>query len=196
MKKPRSRARWNRPRASGPAAVNQPITIRRSLRFMAKDSTAETPTTITATDIIGACGAMCTTSNSIAHPIARSFRIHRVNMWSSTVGKPISIVWYDEESAEKSIGTMDIPVSTSHPAHISLPPPPAWREWVEPTGGSVFLIEGPQYTIVDLDLTYTLSNGSAGGTIAISTGVVGVLYFMPLDGSSDIWLPVGLVDTT
>ena len=91
-------------------------------------------------------------------------------------------------------------MSRAIPDHVVGSPPRGSEAslWaVSGTGLDMFTLTAPIASIIDVDITFVLNDtGSAGSTYSVASGVVGVLYYLPLDGTSDAYVPVSLNWTT
>jgi hypothetical protein len=55
----------------------------------------------------------------------------------------------------------------------------------------------PTGSIIDVTLSFVLADtGLASTAISAATAVIGTLYYFPLDGTTDKYLPVSLNTTT
>ncbi len=71
------------------------------------------------------------------------------------------------------------------------------QAWGFDAGKAALVVTFPQGTIIDVDITHYLADqGSAGVTYTVAAATLGVLYYLPLDGDTDAFLPVGLPTTT
>jgi hypothetical protein len=158
--------------------------------------------TISAADVIGALGTVCTVTNSTVRPFASSFRIKAVKLWSAVSSSTAfneSVVWTlatgsqmkDEEVSES------FPTGVSVSRNLTSSPPKGTLAamWQVANTNSLFTLQINAGSIVDLVIEYTLSNQFVSGTQSVSTGVLGNIYYLYLDGASAIMLPVGLPST-
>jgi hypothetical protein len=94
----------------------------------------------------------------------------------------------------------DTTMSVSTPAHISAKPPIGSYAytWLSPSGSQfAFELTAPTGSIIDVHATYMLQDDQAAGTsYTVAAGTLGALYYLPLDGATDLYLPVGLGTTT
>jgi hypothetical protein len=61
----------------------------------------------------------------------------------------------------------------------------------------MFTLTAPTGSIIDVDATCLLNDStSATQAFTVAAGTLGVLYFLPLDGATDLFLPVSLLTTT
>jgi hypothetical protein len=62
--------------------------------------------------------------------------------------------------------------------------------------GNLFTLKAPQGSLLDVELEHVFLDGETGPTTSAGTVALGYVYALPLDGSTDAALPVGLVTTT
>lgn len=186
----------------GPPSIPSNIAVNHVYRFV---STAGGSTTIIDTDVAGIAGAKCTVVNSVLSLISQVFKIHRISIWtppaSQGASATCSISWYSLISAgppgpEKSDTTM----STAYPAYVTSTPPPGSRAemLVSGQGGiALFDLVAPTGSIIDVNVTHYLDDNPATGIVyPVASAVLGEMYYLPLDGASDVYLPVSLQTTT
>jgi hypothetical protein len=90
-------------------------------------------------------------------------------------------------------------MSVSRPACVSAKPTVGSLAWIpiSAADGNVMDIEAPVGSIIDLHVSHVFQDtGTAGTSFAVAAGTLGALYYLPLDGASDVFLPVGLTTTT
>jgi hypothetical protein len=200
-------ARNSRPRRSGrnnssthrqPPSIPGNVAITRTYRFAASSSVN---TGITKDDLLGICGAVCTTANSTLSLLSDSVRVHKVSVWTpagTAATATCSIEWLSDTF--KSIHQVsDTSMSSVNPAHVESRPPrgsSAWH-WLSTGGDAVFNLVCDDNSIVDVHCTHYLEDdGAAGNTYSVAAGTLGALYYLPLDGDSDVLVPVSLNTTT
>ena len=167
-------------------------------------STAGTASTITAEDVLGIAGAVCTTANSTLHLIAAAAKIHRVSIWSPPPSQgsvaTCSLAWLDEYNNAKEVKEVsDTTMSTAVPAYLTTSPPQGSQayHWISAGASNSMKITAPTGSVIDIHCTHTLYDAATNSeTYSVASGTVGALYYLPLDGSSDVFLPVGLQTTT
>jgi len=199
-----TRSRQGRPNKVSPPSIRSNVTYNHRYRFV---STSGNGRSVTASDILTACGAVCDAADTSAVAITKTARIRRISIWSPVASQgssaTCSITWTadDGEVGASTLEVSDSSVSTSHPAHISCAPPPkslaSW--WFQVHVGDLFTIVAPTGSIVDLEVDQVLCDqGSTTdvATIAIASGNLGALYYFPLDGTTDQFTPVSLNTTT
>jgi hypothetical protein len=111
-----------------------------------------------------------------------------------------TLTWEGEYGKHKVVGSTAI--GASSPAEFRTRPPRDTEAGFYSLSGSdesqpLFNMDIPEYTIIDINLSYTLQNlvdNSSGATIVSSTKTVaqGVIYCAALDGTStNILVPIG-----
>jgi hypothetical protein len=150
--------------------------------------------TCTNQDILGAIGGICTVANSTVRLWASSFRMHSVKMWPSanttTTPTYADVFWgagaYGSKDAEF---LKAVPGGCTVTGLVTFKPPKGTfaANWISNTISGNYVIMGVQCsigTIVDVDLSFTLVNQVAPANSSISTGTLGAIYYLCLDGSS------------
>ena len=199
-----TRSQRGRSNAINPPSIRSNVTYNHRYRFV---STSGSATTVDASALLTSCGAVCYDADAFCASITKTARIRRVSIWSPVASQgtssTCSVTWTadDNEVGASTLEISDSSVSTSHPAHISCAPPPrslaSW--WFQVHAGNLFTIVAPTGSIVDVELDQVLCDqGSIAdvATIAVAAGVLGSLYYFPLDGTTDIFTPVSLNTTT
>jgi len=187
-------------RKLNPPQLPSNVVITRTYRFR---STSDTKTAVTAGNIGGIAGLVCTVANTTLSYLAVSSKVHRVSIWtppaSQGAAATCSIEWVDID-AVGSKEFSDTTVSTAFPAHVSSVPPvgSAAYQWQSTAGGGALMnITAPIGSVIDVHASHVLfDTGTAAPTAAVAAGTLGVLYYLPLDGVTDVFLPVGLNTTT
>jgi hypothetical protein len=85
------------------------------------------------------------------------------------------------------------------PAHVTSKPPvgSAASFWLGSASNTMFTLVAPVGSVIDVHCTHVLfDTQAAADTLAVAAGTLGALYYMPLDGVSDVYLPVSLGTTT
>lgn len=155
---------------------------------------------------------MGTTANVSYTQVARSFRIHRISIWTPPrqgnpaaslgqfSGQSCAIEWNSLDNIP-SKRVADRSVSPSVPAYVSSKPPvgSAAYQWQDgATGGNICTILAPVGSIIDVHATHVFwMSGTSGGVVAANPVVVGAYYYPPLDGSGTVrYLPADGLPTT
>ncbi len=194
-------------RASLPPEMEATCFVRKRFRFRA--SAALSGASLTLNGFLGACGGICTVANTNLRAWASSFQIKRVVAWPpGGVSGSTNQVFIDWSSAGNSNFTPDTSRIVTIPDGVTVtkslvfePPTKSLAEfWYNPTNmsatGPIMAMTCPSGTIVDLILTFTLSNVNLGNNITIAAGSVGTVYYLALDGPSNNKLvPLGVPTT-
>jgi hypothetical protein len=126
-------------------------------------------------------------------------------MWSTagTVGgiSSMTLEWgSDAPVANTNKLVSDASISSAYPCHIYAKPPPGSFAsfWMDATNDNiVFTVSTDSACVMDVNLTGILLDGStSSATVTVGTASLGVMYYPPLDGSTDKLLPVGLNTAT
>lgn len=185
--------------SSQPPALNTNVMIAHTYRFR---STSDTTTSITQDNLIGMCGAMCYVTDTALAPLANSVRVKSISIWSPPASQgavaTCSVNWSTETFAS-SIERSDTTISTSQPAKLRTKPPIGSAAWLWLSTGTdvIFKIVAPTGSIIDVHCVHVLNDTQTiGTTYLVASGTLGVLYYPPLDGTGDKYLPVSLGTTT
>jgi hypothetical protein len=191
-------------RAEKPPAFSANIVLGRTFRFRA---TSAATIQLVQSDF---CAMLACVNFTGAVPTATSafsaVRIRRVQMWSTnTTGADATVSWtWAASSTAVAKERSDTSVSVSVPSYVTTKPPHNHPSsfWLSPTSTAVVAYVKVPTTgaIIDIDVTGVLMDGVSpfnGNTGAPFTGIVGVLYGMPLDNNSNLpgsrtIIPVGL----
>jgi hypothetical protein len=68
--------------------------------------------------------------------------------------------------------------------------------WQQRSAGTIFRLACPIGAVIQVDLALIFNDGVTGAYQTVTVGSPGAVYGMPLDGTTDVLLPVGLVTTT
>lgn len=173
-------------------------TVKHTFRFVSASGSAAN--NVTPTNIIGACGGICTVANSKLTPWASSFKLHAIRIWPgvSTSGYEDAIIRW---AALATVGTKDQKLERAVPQGVSItgglefrPPKGTLATWWQVATSSVlFVISCAPGSIVEMDVTFTLSNSFVTSDTTIATGTLASVYYLPLDGpTSHTVTPLGL----
>lgn len=182
-----------------PPQLRTNVILKHRYRFTSTNASKQT---IIDNDMVGIAGAVCSVANSTLSMIAASVKIHSVEIWSPPASQgaaaTCSLEWLSTYSP--TIEVSDTSVSVSRPAHIKASPPPgsAASFWINPGGiQNIMNITAPVGSIIDVTCTHVLNDvGAAGQSYTVAAGTLGALYYLPLDGSSDVYVPTSLTTTT
>jgi len=167
--------------------------------------------TIQAIQLCGALGGICTTANSLVQTWTSSFRILGLKAWpapSSSSTSGIYVDWYfsDTDLFPDTSKSTTVPEGVSVTDAVSFRPPSKSTAgfWVNSTATSsftLFNISVVAGSVLDLTVQATLpvvnSTTSSLYGLSVTTGTLGNVYYLSLDGPSSNKLPpVSGVPTT
>ncbi len=182
-----------------PPQISTNISFRHKYRFVSTNGALQT---IGSNDLCAVAGGVCTVANNTLSLIAAAVKLHRVQVWTppATQGSSAtcSLNW-KSTSFSPNLEVSDSTMSVTTPAYISAVPPAGSQAsfWaVSGSGQDLFDLVAPSGSIIDVDLTVVLNDGVAGASYTVAAATLGVLYFLPLDGGSDVYTPVSLSTTT
>jgi hypothetical protein len=161
---------------------------------------------ITNSDVLLACGTICTVTNSTVAAIFSSFRIRSIEVWggfvgSSTANSPVTVAcnWNGAPVFVANAEVSDTSVSAAYPAHIVARPPKNTNAsfWQTASTNSLFDLVVPTNAMIDLEVDLIMSdNQDALVQTGLATATLGTEYFLALDGpSSNELVPVSLNTT-
>lgn len=204
----------NRRRRGGdrlPPQLASSVMVTKTLRYRATTSVDKV---ITANGVIRSIAMSTTVVNSALTAIFGSVKIRRLEMWltpESGVGE-ISVTWVSDADNPTSGGpdtvVSDVCFGVANPAHVVSSPPRGssaslWHHLAHAgTAQDLFRIQSTGSMVLDLTATWVMRNGNdAIGTSDTNLAVaaapnLGEIYMAPLDGSTDVFLPVGRETTT
>lgn len=169
--------------------------ITRTYRF---ECTGNLGATITSSNVIGICGAMCTVTNSTLTFIAFAAQVHRIRVWAPSATNAVvvqtEVQWYTmNQGPGREAATTSI--TPSRPSYLSSKP--RYGEWAGQkfSAGAtpVFGISCPVGSVIDLHCSHWLSDlAGANTTQSATVATVGELYYTALDGTTKTAVPVGL----
>jgi hypothetical protein len=185
-----------------PPQINNTLTVNSRIRYLAG---ADNIVSVSAIDLIGAFGGVCTVTNSVFKPWASSCRIKKLIAWPScsTTSQNSCSLWWNSGIAganrdlEKS---SDVPTGVTNTRAVSFVPPAKSlaEDWIAASVGTtnIFSLLMNIGSVVDVHCEFTLSNQFTSGTVSLTTGVLGSIYYLPLDGpSSHTYFPIHLPTT-
>jgi hypothetical protein len=197
----RSGRRGDEPRknSSKPPQIPTSPSMTRTWRF---SSTSATKQTIGCVDLCGIAGAVCSVANTTLQISSVGVKVHKVSIWTPPASQGASatcqIQWFSKDG-DLVQEASDTSMSTSIPAHIVSKPPTGSQAWFQlgAAGNTLVMdITAPVGSIIDVHCTHVFLDGVIGSPYTVAAGALGVLYYLPLDGASDVFLPVSLVTTT
>jgi len=173
------------------------VTLRHTLRFIVTTAVTGTVTSINGGGVCGALGGICTAANSAVTCYSSSFRIHRVSIWPSavavgTISPCPEIVWYSPSNAVEKDSSVEraLPagLTVSAPIHSRPPAKSLCGDWVNSVVNVTNLMFGllntPAGSVIDLDVSATMSNNMACLGVTVASGTLGNPYYLYLDGST------------
>jgi hypothetical protein len=152
---------------------------------------------VTVGDLLGVCGGIATSTTSVT-TWASSLKIAKVVIWPSEGGNPM-LQWSAGQSGQMpdSEKFESIPTGiTVTKALVFKPPAKSLASfWITSADASatLFEIRGDSGSIIDLHISYRLSNIFAPLAITVSAATAGDVYYLALDGhASNDYSPIGL----
>lgn len=193
----KGRHKKGKAQANLPPMRNLAVTVRHTFRFRSAGFVA---VSCSVTDLLGACGGICYTANSLLRTWASSVRVHKMTIWPDAAGE-VTINWATPVTGiEKDVMmNEDLPTGvTLTGAVVSKPPAKSLcGSWLQSSTANIFIVNSTAGCIMDVDLEFTLSATLLGTAITIATGTLGTIYYLALDGpSQNNLVPVGLVTTS
>lgn len=191
----------NAARKHSPPQINSNVIVNHTYRFR---STTDAATAITFNQVLAMVGSVATAANATLTSIARSLRLNSIEIWAATTAAntqtTCSVLWTStiDDNAVTSKEISDTSVSASWPAHV-LGRPPAGTEcsfWTIGSTAPMFTIVAPTGSVVDVNVTYVLGDLTSGVATTVASATLGTMYYPPLDGATDLYLPVSLGTTT
>jgi len=157
--------------------------------------------------VLGALGSICTVTNSKVRTLASSLRVKSITMWlpAGTTGDSAFLDWGNGSFSgfvkdESQLVTVPDGVTVTTALRFVPPAKSLCGDWLNPSTISLstplWFVNCPAGTIIDLDVEYTTSNVSQGVDQSVATGVLGLLYYLSLDGAGGNQIvPIGLLTT-
>ncbi len=192
----RSRARAGTP---FPPQLQATLQIDKVVRF--KASAALSDVTIAAANMLNVLAMALTATTSARLP--QTVKLRKLEAWAppSTDGTPVVLSVEDVAAglgfSNSSRRVEDVTMGQNRPAHIVWKPSPLSlaSKWLDLNGSSIFRLNGPSGTTVDVHLSWVLQDGetpvSAGALVGATAGQ---LYMRALDASgSGLLVPVSYV---
>lgn len=200
--KNRRKARSQKQRVNGlPPKITVQAEVRHVYRFQANASLSSA--SITVSNVLASCGGVCTVMNSIVQGWASSVRINKVTIWPAydgSSGGQAFVSWISPQTKDSSENkTIPTGITVTGPI-VSIPPRNTFAAgWWNNNQASTQLmaLSMPTGSVVDVDLSYTLSNEFGSVTFSAATASLGSIYYAYFDGQSTHKLtPQGLMSTT
>lgn len=180
------------------------ITIRHRFVFATQSTVNKA---VTALDIAGACGGVCTVANASLRLWATSARLHDIVIYPSgnqgfasapNVQWTMSSISFSRDEIDINPLPAGITVTRSY---RYVPPPNSlavdWMNLANLAGTTLMMIDSNAGDIIYLDVSFTLANIFGLSTATIATGTLGGIYYLALDGpSSNKFVPLGVPTTS
>lgn len=187
-------------RRENPPQLSTNITIKHRYRFRSTSGSAEV---ILDNEFVSIVGIMTTVANSQGRLIAGSCKVHEIEIWtppaSQGAAATCSVEWAGTQFSPSSEAS-DTTVSVAVPAHVKTAPPPgsAASFWMQVSSSNMCTITAPTGSIIDVVATHILlDTGAVGASYTVGTApTIGIMFYPPLDGASDIFVPVSLTTLT
>jgi len=188
-------------RESLPPPIDLTANVRRWQAYYTTASNALT--SISALDVLGACGGICTVANSTVVPWASSVKIHSFMVWnpgSTSAATDAEAYWSTSASpfAKDSDVMRAVPQGiTATGALVFVPPPKVLAsDWMTSSVGTFVNFSCGAGSIIKIDVSYTLTNAIIPSSNTVATGTVGTAYYLALDGpATNRYIPVNLSTT-
>ena len=188
-----------------PPPIPSNVRFTHRYRFLSTDDEEPTAKAVASSDLCHVPGCVVGVINDLGYNIAASVKVLVVEIWTpcAAVGNPATceILWHTTGEIA-TIEVSDTTLSTARPAHVrSVPPPRSLAGfWLDPSAGNavdVVSITAPLNSVIDVVLSVVLMDtGGVAQTYSIAAGAIGRLFYTPLDGSTDVFPPIGLNWTT
>jgi len=163
-------------------------------------STGTSASTVSASSLAMAFGGICTVANSTVTGFVTSIRVISVRVWPAAGGFA-NVSWLKEASGKVPDELMDstIPQGITVTNCLTFTPPARslaqfWND--NSSTDNLFLISATVGSVVDVAVELTLPAALTGFSSSVTTGVLGAIYYLALDGSStNVYPPVALPTT-
>jgi hypothetical protein len=188
-----------------PPQVKTNVIFSHKFRFIATGSSSFIVNPI---KLAAACGTMCSVVNSTCSILTDSVRIRSIEVWSPAPSQgtaaTATVLWNQLSAGIANMSTLeysDTSMSTAYPAHVKCRPPKASfaANWTSSaaTTPNLMTLSIATGSIIDLEVEMILGDtGASAPTATVATGVLGTVYYLPLDGTtSHNVIPVQLSTT-
>jgi len=185
-----------------PPEINLTPVLSHRYRF---NCTTTVSATVQAIQMCGALGGICTVANSIVSSWTSSFRIKRITIWpapaasvSAAAGAYVDWFFSDTSLFPDMSKSVTLPAGvTSTEALVFTPPAKSTAGfWVNSTATSSFTLFNLSVTagdVIDIDVDQTLgvvnSTSSSLYQLTVTTGTLGNVYYLSLDGPGGNKIP-------
>jgi len=181
-----------------PPCLNLTPTFTHTYRFY---TSATVAATITVAQVFGALGGVCTVANTTVSSFVSSFRIKHIDVYqpasgASTAPTMTYLEWYkpvgdyafpDRTESLASLGG----VTTGNKMRFVAPKWSFAGDWVNTTITGSTALFNVTFTIgylLDMEVEMTLAVADSNPTVltqsTITTGTLGAVYYLPLDGTT------------
>jgi len=163
--------------------------VSNTYRFM---TTTSSQTTVTAQNLLGCMGQVCTVTNTTAICVMQFVRIRRITMWpaaSQTGGTTPHIMWTASiGNVEKDTfkdGSLPANITVDRPV-TSVPPKGSLLHgnYVNGGFGNIATLSYASGTVIDVELSGLMSTVSAAVFIGVSATTQGTFFYGALDGNA------------
>jgi hypothetical protein len=173
-----------------PPRLKTTVMVHHVYRF--SNSTVDAAVAITGGMLAGAIGGICTVTNSKVRAWATSARVHKITVWPglASTNESCEIYWRSPISGiqKDDVNERSLPGGvTIDRALVSRPPKGTLcADWMDLNVlGSATLwsfINLPDESVIDLEVSYTMTNVMIAQDLTVTTGVLAAAYYLPLDG--------------
>jgi len=188
-----------------PPQLKTNVIFSHKFRYIATGSSAFT---VTPVRLAAACGVMCSVVNSTFSILTDSVRIKSIEIWSPAPSQgtaaTATVLWNQLSAGVSNMSTVEVSdtsMSTAYPAHVKARPPKDTfaANWTSSASTTPNLMTLSIATGSIIDLSVEMIMGDTGASAPTATGVTGILgtiYYLPLDGTaSHNVIPVQLSTT-
>jgi len=194
------RGKGNSPAMSLPPTIQLTPSLGHVFRFT---NSSASLTTIGVMDLLGSLGGIGTGSTSVAF-WATSFKILSVTVWpsaSSSSAHSAQLEWLAGSSGQVPDESKDrsIPEGVTATGALVFTPPKFSLAsfWLDNSADvDLFSIGCPVGSIIDLKVSFRLSNVLPASALTVTSASPGTVYYLALDGpGTHVYTPVGLPTT-
>jgi hypothetical protein len=157
---------------------------------------------VSVADMLGALGGVAITSTLFA-PWASSFKIKSLRFWpadSTSSNNTVDAFWNSGTSGQVRDQEMikSLPEGITETGCFVFRPPVRslaadWFAATATASANIFSVQAPAGSILDVSVTFTLSNTFQAGNITLTAGTGGKIYYLALDGAaSNLYPPAQL----
>jgi len=182
-----------------PSQVDNTFVVTKKIRYY---------TAAAGTYVISSTNLLCAMSvgktlNTTVNALCYSTKVRQIEIFGGPAAVAaqgtVGVYWFGGTWGTDAY-ISDSSCSTAEPAHVVTRPPQKSSAdfWINADNfvAAVFSIELTAGSIVDLTLDLRFNNATTIATMAVTTCTVGVLYYMPLDGSGTHSIaPINLLST-